>query len=255
MADKIIFFDIDGTLLNPITFTFEESTIKMLRHLKDQGFKLGIATGRAYLSTKELGTFDLIDWDIIVVNNGQRVFDYHHNLIFEQFIEPQVVQEFIDKAHQRRIAVLGQGEAWHFWSEINDYVREVHKHLGDLPLPEPFDPSIGINTLMVYGYDFDFVDEIEGLRYVHVKGPYADVMLEAIDKYTGIAKGLEHLGLSEYYAMGDSANDLEMAQHAKLFVATKQASDVLLPYTHYQVQSDYNEIEIGMTWLLEKIKD
>lgn len=252
MAQEIIFFDIDGTLLNPINYTFEQSTIETLQTLKNQGYLLGIATGRAYLSTRDIGTFDLIDWDVIVLNNGQKVLNKEYEVIYEEIIQPQIVQEFIQKAHDLDIAVLGQGDGWHFYSDENDHVREVHQHLGEMPVKEDYDENISIYTLMVYGYDYDFINSIDGLRYVHVKGPYADVMLNSVDKYVGISKALDYLGLDSYIAMGDSSNDLEMAIHAKCFIATHRATSSLLEHCDYQVESDYDEIKKGMHWFLNE---
>jgi HAD superfamily hydrolase (TIGR01484 family) len=252
MAKEIIFFDIDGTLLNPITFEIDETTQPTLQKLKDMGYLLGIATGRAYNAVQDVGVFDLVEWDIIVVNNGQRVLNEKHEVIYEDFIAPDLVQEFITKAHERGIAVMGQGERWHFFSEANDYMREVHDEIGGFTEKEEFDPNIGLYTLMVYGYDYDFIDTIDGLRYVQVVGPYADVMLESIDKFVGISKALDYLGLKEYIGMGDSANDFEMAKHAKTFIATHHASEILIPYADYQVESEHEEIKKGFDWFLKK---
>lgn len=250
MAKELILFDIDGTLLSPVTHSFEDSTKQTLKQLRDLGYKLGVATGRAYHPAKGLGTFDLIDWDIIVLNNGQKVLDKNHEVIYEKKIDVLTIERFIDRAHELGIAVLGQGDHWHFYSKSNDYVKEVHQFLGDYPTQEEFDSSISIYSLMVYGYDYDFVNEFEELRYVHVTGPYADVTLASQNKYLGIKQGLKLLNVNDYIAFGDSANDLEMAMYAKIFVATHDANEVLLPHANYQIDSSHNEIEKGVRWLL-----
>ena len=52
--------------------------------------------------------------------------------------------------------------------------------------------------------------------------------------------------------MGDSANDFEMAKHAKTFIATHHASEILIPYADYQVESEHEEIKKGFDWFLKK---
>ena len=49
---KIIFFDVDGTLISKERSYISEKVLVALKQLKEQGIKLFIATGRHYL---ELG--------------------------------------------------------------------------------------------------------------------------------------------------------------------------------------------------------
>lgn len=242
---KIIFFDIDGTLLSPITHHIEASTIKVLHQLQAKGYQLGLATGRSFEATKNTGLLDVLQWDALVLNNGHKVFDQQLNVIFEAKIDPQTVQQFIDAAHQRNIAVMGQGDSWHMYCDENDIVREIHAVLGDVPEKEIFDPSIPIYSLMVYGTDTEFVESFKALKPITMHN-YSDIVIDGIHKYTGIKKVLEHLNLESYIGMGDSLNDYEMAKHAKLFIATHQAHPKLKKLAQFVVKSEQDEIEKGM---------
>lgn len=73
MNRQILFFDIDGTLVDSTTHIVPDSTKKALHSLKEAGHLLCISTGRSLQSVMD-GAYDqLIDWDIYLCNNGQRL--------------------------------------------------------------------------------------------------------------------------------------------------------------------------------------
>lgn len=246
--NKIIFFDVDGTLLNPRTHDFDESTFETLKKLKQKGFKCAIATGRALESTRSLGLFDVIDWDYIIVNNGQKIINSKEETLYEQVIDSETIKRFIELADKEDIAVLGQSNEWHMWSEPNDIVREIHSKLGGVPTREDYDESIPIYTLMVYGANGEFIKEFDHLVPVYVQN-YFDVLLKGNNKATAIHKVLELEGLDEYVAMGDSLNDFEMAQEATIFIATHDAVEGLKGIADFIIKEPHNEVKQAIDYL------
>lgn len=242
---NLIFFDIDGTLISPISHQVEDSTIEVLHQLKSKGYYLALATGRSFEATKNTGLLEVLEWDALVLNNGHKVFDKELNVIFEARIKPETVQAFINEAHKKGIAVMGQGDSWHMFSDENEIVKRIHDVLGDAPEKEVFDPSTPIYSLMVYGTETEFMSPFKELKAITMHD-YADIVINGIDKYTGIKKVLEHLNLSRYIGMGDSLNDYEMAKHAQLFIATHHAHPQLKALAHVIVESESDEIKKGM---------
>lgn len=57
----MIFFDVDGTLMDNHDHQVSPSTINALQKLQANGYKIGIATGRAVNSLKRTGVVDIID--------------------------------------------------------------------------------------------------------------------------------------------------------------------------------------------------
>ena len=71
----MIFFDVDGTLMDNHDYQVTPSTKKALQKLQENGYKIGIATGRAVNSLKRTGVVDIANWDGFVCNNGQTVLN------------------------------------------------------------------------------------------------------------------------------------------------------------------------------------
>ena len=64
---KIIFFDIDGTLVNPQTGLISQKTFLALRQLQERGIKICISTGRA---PSEVPDFGSLRFDAYCTYNG-----------------------------------------------------------------------------------------------------------------------------------------------------------------------------------------
>lgn len=56
----MIFFDVDGTLMDNHDYQVTPSTKKALQKLQENGYKIGIATGRAVNSLKRTGVVILL---------------------------------------------------------------------------------------------------------------------------------------------------------------------------------------------------
>ena len=76
MNRQILFFDIDGTLVDSTTHIVPASTRAALQKLKKAGHILCISTGRSLQSVTDAHFDELIDWDIFLCNNGQAIYKY-----------------------------------------------------------------------------------------------------------------------------------------------------------------------------------
>ena len=75
---KIIFFDIDGTLLRLRAKELSEKTVEALNRLKANGIRLCIATGRTPVS---LPHFSGIEFDAFLTFNGSLFLQSVHYLV------------------------------------------------------------------------------------------------------------------------------------------------------------------------------
>ena len=83
MEYKLLFLDIDGTILMP-DHTYSESTKDAISQLKDLGIEVFIATGRPLHEIKELG--QELNVDSFIAYNGAYAI-YKNDLSMSQWIE------------------------------------------------------------------------------------------------------------------------------------------------------------------------
>ena len=85
----MIFFDVDGTLMDNHDYQVTPSTKKALQKLQENGYKIGIATGRAVNSLKRTGVVDIANWDGFACNHGQTVLNKDFQIVEELVIFPE----------------------------------------------------------------------------------------------------------------------------------------------------------------------
>lgn len=238
--DKIkhIFFDVDGTLVNPRTHQFEASTKQTLQALKQAGYQLYIATGRPF--DKLLPEIvEGIQWDGFVLNNGQVVLDHQAQPISITSIDPNIMQEVIDEANRHDIAILIQSKGWQFVTPVNDVVNKVLSELNETAPEVVTYNNEPAYTFMVFGDDVSFLDKFDQFHFAKGQQAYVDVMLKGFNKAVGIQK----FAIDHYIAFGDSMNDYEMFKNAKLSVAMNDSAQQLQAVATYVSQTQENEIQ------------
>ena len=103
---RIIFFDIDGTLIDMEKKRITKPTLDALRRLQQNGILLAIATGRSPLIVPR---FDGVEFDVFLTYNGSYCYDRRGD-IFASPIPPQDVQTLIQNAAAlgRPVSVAGR---------------------------------------------------------------------------------------------------------------------------------------------------
>ena len=81
MKPKIIFFDIDGTLV-PLKESIRPRTVEALQKLRQNGIRICIATGRAPM---EVPKFEGVTFDALLTYNGSYCFTQERD-IFKNLI-------------------------------------------------------------------------------------------------------------------------------------------------------------------------
>lgn len=103
---RILFFDIDGTLIDMEKKRITERTLDALRRLQQNGILLAVATGRSPLIVPK---FDVVEFDVFLTYNGSYCYDRRGD-IFVSPIPPQDVQTLIQNAAAlgRPVSVAGR---------------------------------------------------------------------------------------------------------------------------------------------------
>lgn len=228
--NKLVFIDVDGTLVDSVKHIVPKSTITALHKLRENGYLLCIATGRSILSLEESG-FDnsLFPWDGYVCNNGQMLYDGKKNRISENYISKEAVQACIETGNQQHSPVLLETvDGTRITMEPNEYVFEAHRFFNE-PVP-PVQSYKGENIIMMHaysprGYDFTPYKAIKGLDVLPGNSTYADIVLAGFTKMNGIEIMLEKLNKNGYIAIGDSLNDIDMMKGSYLSIAVGGAHE------------------------------
>lgn len=240
---KILFFDIDGTLLTPPPFSIPESTVKGLKKAQEQGHLTFINSGRTRFLIPE--NIRALGFDGYVCGCGSQIY-LHDELIFEQTIPHDVCEETvrclrdckIAALFERPIDLLTDGASPAQSALANDFVGRVP--MKDLSV---FDEksTYTFDKFLIELFDdsdkeaFWKFSEDKYLLFQHRDNIY-EVTRKDTSKATGIQFLLDyfHLPLENSYAFGDSNNDLPMLKYAGNSIAMGNAMKEILPFCTYQ---------------------
>ena len=127
---KIIFFDIDGTLV-PLKEGIRPRTGEALQKLRQNGIKLCIATGRAPM---EVPKFEGVTFDAFLTYNGE----WNPEIISVDYDIERTAEEFSSSGLLEKSAVWGRGLLGTIRTGINYTVlavRLVEKYSQETGLP------------------------------------------------------------------------------------------------------------------------
>lgn len=214
MNKKIVFFDLDGTLLNEDKKLLESSKLA-IKKLQEKNIITAVATGRTPAKVKWL--LDELNINSYVSINGQYVVyegkEIHKNPLSFDFLH-DITQFSTSKKHALAYVSL---------SDVKTSIGE-HPYVRNLYEPNKMAyPSVDQNhyrtepiyQLLLFCENPDEVMYKERYienRFIRWNRFALDVLPNGISKATGIAKLLEIAGIDKEntYAFGDDINDMEM---------------------------------------------
>jgi len=242
--DKIIFSDLDSTLLDGDGF-FTSNTKKTVHELYDQGYLLVPLTARStndvLRQAKRLGIDKL--GGIIGGNNGGQIFDFNKNQwIKNEFLTDEIVNKVFDETYNKFIAkvhyfgddttyVYARGENSLFWAQMMgaDYVTIKSKEELTNPITHL---TIVLKKQITESEKNEFlttiIDKIKGKVDIH---QYSDRVYDIcplnVSKGQAVKDIIEYLGWDNNklhsYAFGDGANDITMFNEVTTGVAMENA--------------------------------
>jgi len=224
---KIIFFDIDGTLVDPATGLIPPKTHEALMYLREKGILLCIATGRAPASLPDFGGFS---FDAYCTFNGSLCYT-EAGIIHSNPIPPKDVARVIENAagigRPVSVATKDRLAANGFDQDLSDYYLLAGLRL---TVAEDFDSACqdAVYQIMLGCRPADHEAIISGAPDVRLAISWdraVDVIPASSGKGASIAKTLGYFGLdaSQALAFGDSYNDIEMLQTVGTGVAMGNA--------------------------------
>ena len=232
---KALFFDIDGTLVGLKTHQLNETDIRSLRTLKENGYLLFIATGRDSDIPEEFGVLDpLMPYLTGVIDvNGQHcaLTDgteiSFHPIANDDFFPMRKVCE------EQHMAMLYRYDHANYLTEMTDHVTRYWIWMGITP-PEvrPMEPDVhDVPKLCIHCSAEEEERFLKPLMKhtwtARITPDLIDLIPEGIGKDSGIREICNHfgIGIEETMGFGDGQNDLVMLNYVGTAVAMSNAAD------------------------------
>jgi Cof subfamily protein (haloacid dehalogenase superfamily) len=255
LSKKIVFFDIDGTLVD-LNKEIPKETIQSIKLLQERGVYVAIATGRAPFMFKNIR--EDLNIQSFVSFNGQYV-------VFEG---KTVYKNPIPNPHLSALYKEATNGDHPMVFMTNDEMRaSVHEHayikdsLATLKFAYPqVDPDF-LHKKEIYQAllfcerkeeEEAYVRKNHHLRFIRWHDYSCDVLPGGGSKDVGVKKLIEASGLAveDAYAFGDGLNDLEMIKYVGTGVAMGNAVEELKELADYVTDDvDNGGIEKGLRFL------
>lgn len=232
MNRKIVFFDIDGTLLSEVTRKIPESAITAIHRLQKNGHLAFINTGRA-LSFIDKEIFD-IKFDGLLCGCGTFI-SYHNEIILHHKFSKTMCMNIVKLLRKYKIDAVLEGKDKSYgdvYDKINtqifrDFVADF-KH--------PYDTweakDLSFDKFFLYSDDSksmeQFQKELENeIIFIDREKGFFEAVPKEFSKATGIKEIADFLSvdLKDTIAIGDSNNDLMMFEAAGISIAMGNAPE------------------------------
>ncbi|OCS93697.1 Cof-type HAD-IIB family hydrolase [Caryophanon latum] len=241
MTNKLLFFDVDGTLYNSQK-QLSYATKEAIQLAKENGHIVAIATGRGPFMIEELRRELAID--TFVTYNGQYVV-HEGDIIFTDELTKEQQHDIIAFAASRNEPVVFMTAAEMIASVPNH--GGIGASLSTLKYPYPrveadYFKNNPVYQLLLYTpveQERIYTERFDYVQLVRWHETSCDVLPKAGSKARGIQKLAERLGFSmdDVIAFGDGLNDVEMLQAARIGVClgnghekAKEAADYVVAH-------------------------
>lgn len=260
---KIVFFDIDGTLVTKYN-TIPQSTKEAIRKLKANGHIPVIATGRAPLLIDEIR--QELEIDSYIAMNGQLVV-HKGDVIFHNPIDKQTVDRLTAKAVDRSNGIILCGGRDIYSNSIVSLAKRssvwtILKGIGKIipghmqlslfkrlirkpPNPKQYAGKPIYQMILETSMEEEeaYRREFEELHFARSNTYTVDIISQGISKAVGIQKFLEVNGYekSQTFGFGDSPNDLEMLEFVEVGVAMGNGWDEIKQIADHVTESVHED--------------
>lgn len=224
---KVIFFDVDGTLLSHAKKKVPDSTKRSLAKLREKGIKCVLATGRHMTELEELPVRELA-FDGYITLNGQLCLDDKGTVIYGDPIVGQEKERIIGLFEERKLPLILVEKDKMYINYVDQSVREAQKKISTA-IPKTGVYS-GEEVYMAIAYvRKEKEDRLKALLpncgITRWNEDGVDIIAGHGGKTTGIEQYLKQYGIGrqETMAFGDGANDAEMLRFVEIGVAMGNA--------------------------------
>ncbi|MDD7282157.1 MAG: Cof-type HAD-IIB family hydrolase [Erysipelotrichaceae bacterium] len=251
---KVVFFDVDGTLISHKIGKIPDSTINAIKQIRNKGIFCVVCSGRHIEELKEL-EFPLSLFDAYILLNGQLILDNNFKEVWSNPIEGNNLKNLIHLYENNIIPIQLLEKNTFYINYVNDYVRFAQESIHTSV------PRISEYTQNVIYQGIAFVNEQEEKELkeklsdclITRWNPYAvDIVSNNGGKGKAIQQFLDiyQIPVDQSFAFGDGENDMDMFDKVGFSIAMGNAVPLLKSKANY-VTSDIDEDGIynGLSFL------
>lgn len=250
---KILFFDIDGTILSEETNTIPPSALNAIARARENGHLAFINTGRPYATIDQM--IKDVGFDGFVCGCGTNIY-FQGNEIYHQTLEEDIRRKIINLAYLYKVDCMLEGKTATCFKEemlhpFMAFLKDKYLKEGHNILTYPNDSALPFDKFTVwYTPEGDIESFKDAIKDEFTIIQRADDFIEVVPKNCSKASGIDFL--TDYLDMshdstisfGDSTNDLSMLIHTKESVAMGNSNPILFDkVTYITTDVDDNGIE------------
>ena len=254
----IFFIDYDNTIFSHRTWSVPESALQALESLKADGFRVALASGRAFRSSELPEEFHgRFVPDGLVSANGA-ILEAEGRLIREEYFKPELQRRILDYVTEKGYCLISNYEGtWctsnleRFKSLSTNSRRKILPEEGEafLSLYESPRPSFFLADTKEAIADVQAHFPETRLLYMGDESGGADIIPKDSGKDLGAACLLDyfHISWEDTVAIGDSMNDIDLIRKAAFGVAMGNAMPEV------RAAADYTAADIDRDGLADAI--
>lgn len=251
---KVVFFDVDGTLISHSQNAVPESTRTALNQLSEKGIQRVIATGRHMLELSLLPVSN-IHFDAYITLNGQLCLDAQGNTLFGNPITGKSKEYIIRMFHEKTVPIMIVEKENMYINFVNQNVQVAQDAIST-PVPNVGEYTGNeIFQAIAYlekGREETIAGQMPGCKVTRWNDFAVDIIAASGGKRVGIIEYLRknNIRKEETMAFGDGENDIEMLRFVQIGVAMGNADDNIKGNSDYVTSSvDNNGIKEALVAL------
>jgi Cof subfamily protein (haloacid dehalogenase superfamily) len=222
---KLIFFDVDGTLISYKNVTYIPiETIEAINRLKENGHMIAVATGRSYQMAKHILSELKINYAVLengahIVTNGESVY--------EKRISKGISSKICKVLLKTSLCVFAFDVDYVYVNNISEESRNyIETNSGRKDIIKPLaDNKNSLFSIHLYGESNEISEYLKSIKSIDFKENQFEITTKGISKSNGIKRLAKLLDISHnnIIAVGDGINDIDMIKAAGIGIAVGNA--------------------------------